>query len=88
MLKDDGHPNLIQVMHEMSTEIKELAESDIEEHDDLHPNFDQPKPHPKANIETRTKFTSQKTMNQLGSDDSDGIEETARKYGSIPREPE
>jgi hypothetical protein len=40
MLKDDGHPNLIQVMHEMSTEIKELAESDIEEHDDLHPNFD------------------------------------------------
>jgi hypothetical protein len=47
----------------MSTEIKELAESDIEEHDDLNPDFEKPKPHPKANLETRTKFTLQNTMN-------------------------
>lgn len=88
MLKDDGNTNLIQVMHQMSTEIKELAESDIEEHDDLNPDFEKPKPHPKANLETRTKFTLQNTMNQVGSDDSDSIVETARKYGSMPREPE
>lgn len=63
-------------MHEITTEIKELAESEVEENNDLNPDFEKPKPHPKANIESRTKFTQQTKLNQMGND-SDDIFETA-----------
>lgn len=56
MLKDNGHPNLLQIMHDMTNE--KISEFSDEEGRDMgESSFEKAKPHDKVQ-ETREKFLS------------------------------